>query len=537
MAVYEVVIATIFTGVALWLVHRRRIAPFRNIPGPPSASFATGNLMQMYGMFASDFRKELTSRYGRVVKLSGLLEEPILVVSDPKALSHMLVKDQDIFEESELIHEFSRLIFGPGLMASRSPEQHRKQRKLISPAFSTANMRQITPLIQSLMSQLQGILREQVADGPKEIDILDWMSRLALEAIAQGGMGHTFGALEGKNDEYGRAVKQTMSTFAKVQMAAVFLPFVTRYGSPSVLRWLAERAPSQALRDMVKISDTLDRKSREVLERKRALFAQGDDMAVNQIGGGKDLMSILLKANNAVNEEDRLPDDELVGQATTLLFAGTDTTSSLLARIIWMLAKHPGIQDKLREELREAEAGSGELNCDELFNLPYLEAVCKETLRLEPSGQVVQRVCRREYVLPLEFPVTGVDGSIIHELVVPKGVEFVVDILGVNRDPTIWGPDAAEWKPERWLSPSTEVKVQVPGVYANTLTFLGGGRSCIGMNFALLEIKVVMAQLISVFRFTPSDKEIAWQTGSVVSPMVKDSADDKTCLPVIMSLV
>lgn len=75
--------------------------------------------------------------------------------------------------------------------------------------------------------------------------------------------------------------------------------------------------------------------------------------------------------------------------------------------------------------------------------------------------------CRSDCVLPLEFPVNGVDGNLIHELVVPKGVELVVYIFGVNRDPAIWGLDAAEWKPERWLTSSTEVKVQVPGVYAN----------------------------------------------------------------------
>lgn len=208
---------------------------------------------------------------------------------------------------------------------------------MVAPAFSAANMRQITPLIQSLMlqarpfffrssrsivcspyTQLQGVLREQVANGPKEIDILDWMSRLALEAIAQAGMGHTFGALEGTNDEYGRAVKETMyvgspcvfppshpstvgsfstaldrPTFARLQAAAVFLPFVTRHGSPGALRWLAQHAPLRALRDMVKISDTLHFQAKEVWERKKALFAQGDDVAVDQIGGGKDLMSIL----------------------------------------------------------------------------------------------------------------------------------------------------------------------------------------------------------------------------------------------------
>lgn len=67
---------------------------------------------------------------------------------------------------------------------------------------------------------------------------------------------------------------------------------------------------------------------------------------------------------------------------STLLFAGTDTTSSLMARIISLLAERPGVQEKLRQELVEAGAGSGKLTYDELLDLPYLEAVCRETLRL-----------------------------------------------------------------------------------------------------------------------------------------------------------
>ncbi|KAI0317493.1 hypothetical protein OF83DRAFT_1171961 [Amylostereum chailletii] len=112
MSILQIVVAVVFIGVALWIVRRRRtLAPLRNIPGPPSASLVTGNLTQLYGQFASDFRLGISERYGRVIKLNGLLEEPILVVGDPKALSHMLVKDQNIFEESELVYEWVRAVF------------------------------------------------------------------------------------------------------------------------------------------------------------------------------------------------------------------------------------------------------------------------------------------------------------------------------------------------------------------------------------------------------------------------------------------
>lgn len=72
-------------------------------------------------------------------------------------------------------------------------------------------------------------------------------------------------------------------------------------------------------------------------------------------------------------------------------------------------------------------------------------------------------------VLPLSSPVRGLDGQLIYELPVPAGTIVWVNVLGLNRDPAIWGPDAAEWKPERWLSPlpGTVTDAHVPSVFAN----------------------------------------------------------------------
>jgi cytochrome P450 len=67
------------------------------------------------------------------------------------------------------------------------------------------------------------------------------------------------------------------------------------------------------------------------------------------------------------------------------MIAGTDTTSNALCRILYLLALHPEVQDKLREELTEIRAVSGELGYDDLVELPFLEAVCRETLRLYAS--------------------------------------------------------------------------------------------------------------------------------------------------------
>ena len=101
--------------------------------------------------------------------------------------------------------------------------------------------------------------------------------------------------------------------------------------------------------------------------------------------------------------------------------------------------------------------------------LPYLDAVCRETLRVFPPVPQLIRTCRKDTVLPLAWPITAVDGKTqITEIPIKKNTGLVLSIVGTNHSEKIWGPDAAEWKPERWLNPFPEsvIKAKVPGVYS-----------------------------------------------------------------------
>ena len=73
-------------------------------------------------------------------------------------------------------------------------------------------------------------------------------------------------------------------------------------------------------------------------------------------------------------------------------------------------------------------------------------------------------------VLPLSTPIIDDNGNKQTEILVPNGTNVIVSLFGINRDPAIWGEDAAEWKPERWLSPlpPSVADARVPGIYANT---------------------------------------------------------------------
>ncbi|KAG6844695.1 hypothetical protein H0H93_016403, partial [Arthromyces matolae] len=178
-----------------------------------------------------------------------------------------------------------------------------------------------------------------------------------------------------------------------------------------------------------------------------------------------------------------------------LIFGAQDTTSSALSRILHLLSIHPDIQTKIRDEVREklrnqrAEGDfSGRLNYDDVMALPLLDAVIKETLRLYPPVPFVRRTAVKERTIPY----AEYDGELnTSSVTIPVGTTLFVGIAGANRLESVWGPDAKEWKPERWLKDSsidTNSRLRLPGVYSGMMSFLGGGRSCVGYKFAQVEM-------------------------------------------------
>jgi len=296
--------------------------------------------------------------------------------------------------------------------------------------------------------------------------------------------------------------------------------------------------PWKNLHELRDIVDLLANTSAEIYEEKRKALEKGDTTVTQQVDEGNDIMGILMRANMTASEEDRLSKEELLGQMSTLTFAAMDTTSSALARIIHLLSTHQDVQSKVRQEIVDARNRYGNVGYDELVTLPYLDAVCRETLRLYPPIPLVQRTTRQDVVLPLSTPIKGLDGREITEIPLPKNTNVIVGILASNRNPEVWGPDSYEWKPERWLTslPESVSGAHIPGIYSNLMTFLGGGRACIGFKFSQLEMKVVLSLLIESFEFTPSEKEITWEMSTIVSPTVV-GGDTRPQLPVVVKLV
>jgi cytochrome P450 len=192
-----------------------------------------------------------------------------------------------------------------------------------------------------------------------------------------------------------------------------------------------------------------------------------------------------------------------------------ETTSSAFTWVLHLLAKYKDYQTILRRELRTAlptfTADMTDIDPSQssiLDSLPYLNAICAEAFRFNPSVPNTLRVAARDTSL----------GS-VH---IPSGTEFIIPAWQLNRSQDLWGPRAEEFWPERWIDFTTSKNQTTEGKFNNhggaktnfsLLTFLHGPRSCIGQGFAKNELKALVAAWVLAFEFElkdPSEEILAF---------------------------
>lgn len=191
-----------------------------------------------------------------------------------------------------------------------------------------------------------------------------------------------------------------------------------------------------------------------------------------------------------INELTRETRDPAVirDQAFNILLAGRDTTASLLSFVIFYLARHKDIWHKLREEVLDHFGhDDSNISFESLKRCTYLTNVVNEVLRLHPIVPMNFRQALRDTVLPRGG---GKDGS--EPVFVPKGTRVVYVIHVTQRLDKLWGPDAADFRPDRW----TEGKLHS----WDYLPFNGGPRICIGQQFALTETFYTLVKVMQNFK-------------------------------------
>jgi cytochrome P450 len=463
--------------------------------GPPRTSFIYGVSNDLFSSKDSAMMYEhWTQEYGAVYMIPSVLGQTKIVLSDPRAIAHFYARESWTYVQSPLSLVLIENMVGRGVLWSQG-ESHRRQRKALTPAFSNAAIRKLTSVFYDSAYKVKSAWDNDVEsseDGNAVIEVQNWMNHISLDTIGIAGFSHDFGSLDGKH----ASVTEVFDTFGNNPQASavnqVFLMLASAFP-------IIAKIPTKRTTLAKKLNVTMGEISNDLLIRSR----REEDVNMKEAEEEKSIIGLLIKAEGQ-EAELRMSGEEVLAQMKVLLLAGYETTSISLTWALIELSRHPDVQTRLREELL---AFGPDPTYDQLkANLPYLDAVVHEILRLHPAVPLFTRCAREDDVIPLSEPVCTRSGKMTDSISIAKGSSMVISIRAINRSLAIWGPDAKEFKPDRWLTEggiSGKAK-EVQG-HRHLLTFVDGPRTCLGKDFAVAEFKAVLSVLVKNFVFEMRD--------------------------------
>ncbi|KAI6133763.1 cytochrome P450 [Pisolithus croceorrhizus] len=518
----------IATGIAILWALRISFRIVRNklkttkLRGPPRKSLMFGwsmNLLQAED--AGSMYEEWAREYGVAYEVPTTLGGRKIMLCDPRAVAHFYSKETWTYlhTDFDLLHITKH--FGKGILGVQG-QDHKRQRKSLSPAFSQAAIRRLFPVFYNSAYKAKAAWESLIDanDGRGAvIEVQNWMNHISLDTIGLAGFSHDFGSLDGKSSR----VAEIFGTFATLTLNLPLFLFTQVF--PLLLS--VPTAMGDLFGDM---NQTLTDVSRKFLERskeeKEAGVVDGKD--------DKSIIGVLIKAKDA-GADIQLSMEEIFAQIKLFIAAGYETTSVSMTWALLELARNPDIQTKLRTELL---AFGSDPTYDQLTNShPYLDAVVHETLRLYPPLAEFLRQAGEDDVIPLSEPVHTKSGRVVNSISVTRGTQIGVSAACINRSAAIWGADAKVFRPERWLEEGgIPKKAQEVQGYRHLLTFVDGPRSCLGKGFAVAEFKAVMVVLIKNFMFEMRDgPDTQIEMGRGLLPRPRVVGEDSTKLPLRVS--
>ncbi|KAG1849950.1 cytochrome P450 [Suillus subalutaceus] len=453
--------------VALWaLVKVLRALRWRlkttQLRGPPRTSFMYGVLRDLVvSQDSGAMYERWATEYGVAYVIPSVLTQTTTVLCDPKAIAHFYARETWTYVHTPLSLTFLESFLGRGLLWSEG-EAHKRQRKALTPAFSNAAIRKLTSVFYDSAYKAKGAWDtaiESSKDGDAVIEVQNWMNHISLDSIGIAGFSHDFGSLDGKQ----ASVTEVFDTFGNDQKASAVNQVVLLLASAFPI---ITKIPSKHKNLVKKLGVAMGEISNDLLIRNR----REKDTNVSERDEEKSIIGLLIKSEGQ-DAELRMSKEEVMAQMKGLLVAGYETTSISLTWALIELSRHPDLK----------------------ANLPYLDAVVHEILRLHPPVGEFTRLAAADDVIPLSEPVRTLSGE-------------MTDSAAINRSSAIWGPDAKEFKPDRWLTEdgiSGKAK-EVQG-HRHLLTFVDGPRTCLGKDFAISEFKAVLSVLVKNFVFEMRD--------------------------------
>jgi|UPI0004AF6667 cytochrome P450 len=386
-------------------------------------------------------------QYGDIFTLK--LDEPIVFVSHPQALQQILTRDtQDLEAPGEPLFE---PLLGTQSVITLSGQPHWRQRQLLMPPFHGERMRTygevIAKVTQEIISQWQPNIPFCVRTAMQAITL-----RVIMQAV--------FGLYDSPRAQ---KIEEILSLILDANGSSVLRAFMLYF--PILQKDLGPLSPW----------GTFLRRREQV---KKLIYEEIQQRQKQNDPSRTDVLSLLLTARD--ENDQPMTQQQLHDELITLLIAGHETTATALTWALYWIHKLPAVRKKLLQEIGQL---GNNLDHNSIAKLPYLNAVCCETLRIYPVGMVT-------FPRIVKTPISMCGYQL------PTGTTVMGCIYLTHHREDLY-PQPKQFRPERFLE-----KQFSPYEY---LPFGGGVKRCIGMAFAQFEMKVVLANILSRWELALTD--------------------------------
>ena len=447
--------------------------PMSKYPGPKLWAFSKiPRIITMVGGNDAEVYAKLHQRYGNVVR------------TGPKQLSYAsgasAWKDVYGFKKHGNAHPYKdpdfygKSLNGVPSVISADDQNHGRQRKILSHAFSDKALKEQEPLLKKWSSLMRKKLSER-ADGKGHLDMLKYYNCTTFDIMGDLTFSEGLNMLE--DSEYSPWVK---TIFASIKNATFFRGITShnaffKFVFQEII-FKSKKIRAKAHEHFKYSTDRVDRR----LEREPE---------------HEDLWSKILKKDE---EGGGLTRGEHHSNASLFMIAGTETTATALSGTMYHLLRNPDVLQKLVQEIREAFADFDDITLEDLARLKYLDAVLREGLRMYPPVPIA---------LPRRTPP---EGSIVCDEWVPGDVSIGVSHFATYRSPDHF-KNAYEFHPERWLGDAEYKDDHLDALEP----FSVGPRNCLGKNLAWHEMRVLLVTVLLHFDLSLCEESEEWNDQKV----------------------
>ncbi|KAK1524050.1 cytochrome P450 3A9 [Colletotrichum costaricense] len=474
LAVYFLVV--VLAGLQLKQKIKSLKSPLRKLPGPWYAPLTTLHLRYLFSTGTIWKLVERShNRYGPIIRLG-----PRQVwISDKEAMKQILVKTD--LPKVAMYAEISRDKFSPGLFGEIRQEPHRRLKRFLFPAFTVNYIDNLEmsfkSTVRDVLNKYQTQINEDAVHYAKkgiEVDLMDDLHNVALDIMGECSFGKGFGQTnpnslieDGVDEKIWKSIPRSIfdGLSKRYQASQSFTVYVKKFfralGIDLQFDWPAE---------MITAIDAV------VQRRKRTPDVERRDLLQHLIEEGK-------KPDTGTSMSVR----DIVDQMAEILLAGSETTSGTIGCLFLELARNPDVRAKLFASLPSKGFNDEIVTSKSVRNeeeYEYLEACIKENLRLHPIASEMGRRTGNQWI-----NLCGYD--------LPPHTVVSASYRDLHRNEAFW-PQAVRFWPERWLSEDKRDGAPAPDMDAY-YPFSGGKHSCIGINFAWAEMRMVAANLLQRF--------------------------------------